>query len=90
MGGGRIAIRSICTQPHFVHERPFPAPVKQRRDASDDEEKNTYNTQLADSVVARVNSDCADMEMSNANEFTQGTHDRNLNPATPAELIYAL
>jgi hypothetical protein len=36
------------------------------------------------SVVARVNSDCADWGMSNADEFTHGTHDRNLNPATPA------
>ncbi len=39
------------------------------------------------SVVARVNSDCADWGMSNANEFTHGTHDRNLNPATPVVIL---
>lgn len=56
MGGGRIATRSIGTQRHFVHERPFPPPVKQRRDASDEKEKK--NIQLATAGFVEVATDC--------------------------------
>jgi len=35
--------------------------------------------------VARVNFHRANRKLSNANLFTHGTHDRNLNSATPAE-----